>query len=173
MVSRVWAGHLTGPSLSLFLHHRYSRPIHLHIQDRNRLADFDGQVQLDGSLDLLLLTLSDILSNSFRRTLDRLGGHLQSGQDIHLLTAVVKESLLPHQGLHATHPGREFRLLNVQFHIGRKLAAVTARAKIVGARDLYSAHRGQQRPGTQLSVSGLLAARTSYSVGRVGRSRKV
>ena len=53
-VGRLAVG-LAFPALRLFLHHRYSGPIHLHIQDGNRLADHHGQIQLDGSLDLPLL----------------------------------------------------------------------------------------------------------------------
>jgi hypothetical protein len=45
-------GRLTGdfalPTHRLFLHHRDSRPIHLHVQDGNRLAPGNGQVQLAG-----------------------------------------------------------------------------------------------------------------------------
>jgi hypothetical protein len=37
----------------LLLHHWHSRPIHLHIQDAHRLAGDDGQIQLEGPLDLV------------------------------------------------------------------------------------------------------------------------
>src|SRR6266481_304348 len=47
------------------------------IQDRNWLSDDDRQIQLHGSLDLLLLTRGDILSDGFRGPLHGLGGHLQ------------------------------------------------------------------------------------------------
>ena len=68
------------PTHRLFLHHGHSRPIHLHIQDRNWLADDDRQVQLHGSLNLLLLARGDILSDGFRRPLHGFGGHLQIGE---------------------------------------------------------------------------------------------
>ena len=58
------------------LYYRHSGPVHFHIENRNRLANDDGQIQLDSFLDLLALTPSDILSNSFRGALHRLGCHL-------------------------------------------------------------------------------------------------
>jgi hypothetical protein len=33
------------PTHRLFLHHRHSRPIHLHVQDGNRFPRDDGKVQ--------------------------------------------------------------------------------------------------------------------------------
>src|SRR6266480_523594 len=47
------------PTDRLFLHHRNSRPIHLYVQDANRLAGNDGQFQLQGFLNLVLFALSD------------------------------------------------------------------------------------------------------------------
>ena len=64
----------TSPAQGLFLHHGHSRPIHLHIQDGDRRADDDRQIQLDGSLDLELFPLGDIASDGFRGALHRLGG---------------------------------------------------------------------------------------------------
>jgi len=45
---------------------------------------------------------------------------------------VIERGLLAHQRLHAAHPGRKLRVLDVQFDIHRKLAHVTVRAQIVG-----------------------------------------
>ena len=121
----------------------------------------DGQVQLQGLLDLLLLALSDIGSEGFRRTLHRFGGHLQAGQNFHLFAAVIEGGLLAHQRLHAAHPGREFRVLDVQFDIGGKLAGVTVRAPIVGTGDF---HRVPRRSARAWCVVG--------GRGRVGRKGK-
>src|SRR2546429_4269458 len=46
------------PTDRLFLHHRNSRPIHLHVQDANRLAGNGGQFPLQGFLNLGLFALS-------------------------------------------------------------------------------------------------------------------
>jgi hypothetical protein len=51
------------PTDRLFLHNRNSRPIHLHVQDGNRLAGNDGQFQLEGFLNLGLFALSDVGSD--------------------------------------------------------------------------------------------------------------
>jgi hypothetical protein len=66
------------PAYRLFFHYRYSRPIHLHIQDWNRFAHHHRQIQLHGPLYLLLLACCDILSYGFRRPLHCFGGHLQA-----------------------------------------------------------------------------------------------
>src|ERR1022692_4804883 len=65
-----------GPSLRLalsahclFPDHRYSRSIHLDIQDRDRFSRDYRQVQLHGSLNLPMLALRDIASDGFRRAL--------------------------------------------------------------------------------------------------------
>jgi hypothetical protein len=64
----------------LFLHYRHCCPVHLHIQDGNRLTDDDRQIQLDGLADLALFALGDVSTNRFRRTFHGFGGHLQAGQ---------------------------------------------------------------------------------------------
>ena len=66
--------------LRLFLHYRHCCPVHLHIQNGNRLTDDDWQIQLDGLADLTLFALGDVSTNCFRRTLHGFGGHLQTGQ---------------------------------------------------------------------------------------------
>ena len=106
-----------------FLDHRHSGPIHFartgpESACRRRRADPAGWLCRISSL----LTLSDIFSDRFRRALHSLGGHFQAGQDLHLLAAVIEGGILAHHRLHAAHAGREFRVLDVQFHIGRKLA---------------------------------------------------
>src|SRR2546430_11130679 len=72
------------PTRRLFLHHGNSGPIHLHIQDGHRLADDDGQIQLQGFLDLSLLALGDIGSDGLCRTLHGFGGHLQDRKSTRL-----------------------------------------------------------------------------------------
>src|SRR5438094_3614588 len=130
------------PTRRLFLHHGNSGPIHLHIQDGHRLADDDGQIQLQGFLDLSLLALGDIGSDGLCRTLHGFGGHLQAGQKLHLLAAVIERGLLAHQTLHAAHPGRKLCIFDVQFDIHRKLAEMTLGAQVVGAGN---AHRTYDR----------------------------
>jgi hypothetical protein len=131
----VWQGKTDGPAHGLFLHHRHSRPIHLHIQDLNRLTDDNRQVQLHGSLNLHPLLRDDILSDRFRRALHGFGGHLQISQEFHLLTAMIERSFLAHDSLHAAYARRELRVFDVQFDIGGKLSGVTVWAQVVGTTD--------------------------------------
>ena len=135
------------PAHRLFLHHRHSRPIHLHIQDGNRFAHHDRQIQLHGSLDLLLLACGDILADRFRRSLHGFGGHLQIGEQFHLLASVIEGGLLADDRLHAAHSRRELRVFDVQFDIGGELAGMAVRAQVVGTRDFHLAHCGQHRLG--------------------------
>src|SRR5437660_156794 len=159
------------PAQRFFLHHRNSRPVHLYIQNGNRIAGDGGQVQLEGSLDLSLLALSDIRADGLRRPLHRFGGHFQAGQNSHLFAAMVEGPILAHHRLHAAHPGREFCVFNVQFDIDGELPLLTVGAPIIGTRHFHRAHRGQHRLGAQLPVVRPLAARTRKGalVGRRGR----
>src|SRR6266481_2964085 len=58
------------PTDRLFLHHRDTRPIHLHVQDAHRLADNHGQLQLEGFLDLRLFApaISAPMASAVRST---------------------------------------------------------------------------------------------------------
>jgi len=49
-----------------------------------------------------------------------------------LFAAMIEGRTLAHHGLHTADPGREFRALDVQFDIGRKLAMVAVAAQVVG-----------------------------------------
>jgi hypothetical protein len=106
---------LAFPPLRFFLHHGHSRSVHLHIQNANRLADNDRQVQLDGFADFALLAGGDVGANRLRCPLHGFGGHLQTGQNLHLLTTAIERHLLSHRCLHAAHPGREVRIAYVSF----------------------------------------------------------
>src|ERR1019366_9389466 len=61
-VSRL-AYDFTLPARRLLFHHGHSRAIHFHIEHRNRLANYDGEIQLHGPADLLLLNCGDIGSH--------------------------------------------------------------------------------------------------------------
>lgn len=67
-------------SLGLFLHHRHAGAVHLQIQNRNRLADDDGHVQLHGLADFALLGGGDIGANGFGRPLYGFGGDFQASE---------------------------------------------------------------------------------------------
>ena len=73
-------------------------------------------------MDLLLLSEGDVCPNRLRRALHGLGGHLQIGEQFHLLAAMVKGGVLSHNGLHAAHSRRGLRIFDVQFDVGRELA---------------------------------------------------
>jgi len=46
---------------------------------------------------------------------------------------MVEGRLLADRRLHAAHARREFRVLDVQFDVGGKLASMAVRAQVVGA----------------------------------------
>jgi hypothetical protein len=154
------AGCLALPAYRLLLHHRYSRPIHLHIQDGNRLARHEGQVELEGFPALFLLAPSDIGAEGLGGPLHRFGGHLQVGEQFHLLPTVIEGRLLAYDRLHATHARRKLRIFDVQPSIDRELAAMAARAQLVGTRHFHRAQRREHGPGSQLVVVREVAAST-------------
>lgn len=127
--------------LGFFFHYRHPGPVHLHIQDRNRLADNEGQIELDCLLNLLLLVLSDIDADSLCRTFHRFGCDLQISQQLHLLPSLIEGRLLADHRLHTAHSGRELCILDVQFNIGGELPVMTMRAQIVGTEYLHLAYR--------------------------------
>jgi hypothetical protein len=92
------------------------------------LAQHHRQIQLHGPLDLLLLARGDMLSYGFRRPLHGFRGHLQIGQQFHLLAPLVEGRPLAHGRLHAAHSRGELRILDVQFDVGRELSRMAVRA---------------------------------------------
>ena len=73
-VGRLAVG-LAPPARRLFLHHRHSRPVHLHIQNGDGFAHHDRQIQLQGALHLPLLALRDMAADGLRRALHGFGRH--------------------------------------------------------------------------------------------------
>src|ERR1019366_805394 len=148
------------PTHGLFLHHRDSRPIHLHVEDGNRLSGDDGKVRGQGFLDLLSLALSDIGADPLRRALHEFGGHLQASEPFHLFTALIEGGRLAHQRLHAPYPRRKLGILDVQFDISGELAGVTVWAPVVGTGDFHRAYGGQHGLAAQPAVVGRLSTGT-------------
>jgi len=138
---------LSLPAHRLLLHHGYTSAIHLHIQDRNRFAQHYGQIQLHGSPHLFLLSGGDIFAYGLRRSLHGFGGHLQIGEQFHLLAPLVEGRLLAHHRLHAAHSGGELPIFDVQFDVGGKLAGMAVRTQVVGTRYLHLTHHGLDRLG--------------------------
>ena len=85
------------------------------------------------------------------------GGHLQTGQNLHLFTATIRGRLLTHQGMHPAHSRRKLRVLDVQFGIHRKLADVTLAAQVIGARQAYWTNHRQNRFGADFLILGVMA----------------
>ncbi len=54
-----------------------------------------------------------------------------------MFATVIERCLLPDHGLHPAYSGREFRILDIQFDIDRKLPSATVRAQIVGTRNFH------------------------------------
>jgi hypothetical protein len=157
----------------LFFDDTHAGSIHFDVEDGYRLADDDGQIQLHGALDLLLLTPGDILSDGFRVALDTLGGHLQIGQQFHLLSSMIESCVLSNQCLHATDCRREFRVSDIEFYVDRKLSLVTLWAQIVRAQYVHPAHGRQYRLASQLAVMSFVATAAGQAPLFGGRSREL
>jgi hypothetical protein len=131
------------PARGLRLHNRHTGPIHLHIQDGNRLSHDHRQIQLHGPVDLLLLPRGDIGADGLGVPLYRFGRDLQSGQQLHLFAPAVEGRVAADHGLHPANTGGEFGVLHVQFDIGGKLSLVTVITQVIGAQQFHAAHCGQ------------------------------
>jgi len=51
-------------------------------------------------------------------------------------------------------PRGEVGLIDVQFHIGRKLSPVAGLTQVIGSFDTCPTHHGEYRPGTHFFISG-------------------
>ena len=70
------------------------------------MADYDGQIQLQGALNLPLLACGDIGSDGFRRTLHGFGRHIKAGQQFDLPSSVVEWRFCTNQRQHAADTRR-------------------------------------------------------------------
>ena len=96
-----------------------------------------GEIQLNGALDLPMVALRNVAADGLGGALHCLGGHLQTGQDLHLVAAMLEGPFLTDESLHAADSWGELCTLDIQFDIGRELADVTVRAQIVGPRHVH------------------------------------
>src|SRR4029077_14298079 len=74
-----------GPACTLLTHDGNAGAIHLRVQNGNAWSHRDRQLQLQGSLELVLLANFDIFSDGFGCALYRLGCERQAGQELTLL----------------------------------------------------------------------------------------
>jgi len=84
---------------------------------------------------------------------------------------MIERSLLAHQSMHAAHPGRELRVLDVEFDIDRKLTPMAVLTQVVRAQTLRLSHRRQHRFRAQLHIARRMAAGTRqlavFGAGRI------
>src|SRR5260370_18876447 len=111
------------------------------------------QIQLHGTLDLLLLACGDMLPDNLRCPFHAFGGYLQIGEQFHPLASMVKSRRLAHQRLHPPHSRRGFRILNVQFDVGGELAVMTVGAQVVGTPHFPAAYASHERLDTHFLLS--------------------
>src|ERR1700728_869485 len=78
----------------------------------------------------------DICSDGLGRALYRFGSDRETGQQLELFSASIEGSFMADRGHHPAYPGREFRVLDVEFKIHRKLTMMATFTKIIGARTL-------------------------------------
>jgi hypothetical protein len=112
------------------------------------------------ALNLLLLATHDVLADGFGGALYRFRGHLQTGQQLHLLAAVIEGRLLADQRVHAPHARRRVGVLDVQFAVGGELALAAMRTQIPGTCDLHRTQGRHHAPRAQLAVTRLVTAGT-------------
>jgi hypothetical protein len=130
----------------------------------------DRQLQLQGLLELALLTNFDIFSDGLGGTFHGFGGNRQPRQQLHLLPTPIERTFLADRSQHAAHAGREFRVLYIQLYIHWKLTTMAVLAQVVRAETLGLPHSRQHGFRTHLHIAGGVAASTrSLSLFRAGR----
>ncbi len=80
----------TLPAFGFSAYHGHTGAIHFDIQNRNAGPGHDGQIELEGPLDLNLLVLCDVLTNRFGVSFHGFSRDRQAGQQFHLGTAPVE-----------------------------------------------------------------------------------
>ena len=115
---------------------------------------------LQGALHLLVLARGDVFSDGFRRPLHFFSGNLHASQQLHLLGATLKGSIVAEGRQHPPYSRRFPSVVHVQFLVDGKLPLTTVGAQIVGTPQFHRApQRRNQSPGTQADVPGRVAAR--------------
>ncbi len=109
-------------TLGFFLHHRHAGPVHLHTQNRNGLADDDGQVQLAALWISRCspVAMSAPIASAVRST--DLAVTSRPARTFDPLAAVIEGRLLTHQSLHAAHARRAVAVFNIELAVGGELA---------------------------------------------------
>jgi len=89
------------------------RNLLLSIENRNGLADHYWQIQLHGAPNLLQLSLSNVFSGGFRRTLHGFGRDFKASQKFDMTPRMVEWRFCANQSQHTADTGREIRSLDV------------------------------------------------------------
>jgi hypothetical protein len=146
------------PTQSLFLHHRNSAPVHLHIQDGNRFAGDDRQIQLQSFLDLFLLALGDIASDGLGKRSTDLVVTSNPASNCICSRPRSKGASWPTTTCMRRTPGGKLRIFDVQFDIHWKLAHVTLGAQIVGPGNAHRTDDRQDGFAANFLVLSVMAA---------------
>jgi len=131
----------------------------LDINLSDRLANRDGQLQLHGLPDGLLLVAGDVRSHRFRHSLHCLGGDLQIGQQFHLLTTVIEAgALTAHQRQHAAHSRRKLGIFDVSGDIGGEVSLTAVRAPVAGTEHAGRTQHGEDGFAPRAFITGMVTA---------------
>jgi hypothetical protein len=95
----------TGSAFGFGAHGRDLDAVHQHIDFRNGLFGNNGQNELFGAVDFLLVTAGDFRANALSRPFDGFGGDFQTRQDLHRLTGRPERHLTAHHGFHTSYAG--------------------------------------------------------------------
>ena len=67
--------------------------------------------------NLLLVAIGDLLANRFGRTFDRLGGDVQTRQNLHRLATGRNRHLVAYHSFHASYAVRRLQINDAQFSV--------------------------------------------------------
>jgi hypothetical protein len=110
---RGFAGILAFAALGFGGRHGHARAVHFDIQHGNIASRHGGQVQLNSTLNISLMAARNVRANGFRVPFGGLTRHLQSRQQLHLLTPLIESRVAAHGGHHASHRRRVMGIQNI------------------------------------------------------------
>ena len=103
---------------------------------------------MESAGDLFLFSLDDVFPNGFGGALHRLGGHLQTGQNLHLLLSPWESGLVPEQGQHTAYSRGILGLLHIQLLIDGELAFSALPTEVVRQAQFHLSQNTEQTLGT-------------------------
>ena len=115
----------------------------------------------------------DMTADGLRLSLDGLGRHLKTSQQLQLFATAVEAGFASHHSHHASHGGRHLGSFDAEFAVTRTVTLMAVRTDIPAALHIYLADRSEQMTAAGIVIAGLMAARAGVFAGMAGRIQQL